>query len=364
MRIHSRDKRKWFGANFGRNYFVSAPVINPSFALGLCMPIAAILFVCAVAWLAHSGDSGMMLMAAGPILSIQELRTKGAKAASDAETFYRDNKDSWNTEKQSQFEAMVKDSTDAQKEIQGIETREQQALQMHGLTEYFNAPVNRIQAPAVETHGAPSITEAFSRYVKGDKSLPKESLEACKNIHREAFMAYVRGDVSGMTSFMLQNNLSPREAHALVSSDNTLGGFLCMTTCARKSSKPKPVCRSRASVPRRADQRKRPGNAVKAHATDVRRAAASAASFRRKAIVTSGTAPTAQNQPVPARANTVHSWRPDAVELGKELMEDSGATWKTSSPGRSPNAAFDKDDRFFRDRREPRRNFERWHRHG
>jgi hypothetical protein len=48
MNMHSRDKRKWFAANFGRGYFKSQPLINPSGLIGFALPCAALLLVCVV----------------------------------------------------------------------------------------------------------------------------------------------------------------------------------------------------------------------------------------------------------------------------------------------------------------------------
>jgi len=66
MRIHPRDRRKWFAANFGRTYFQSAPLAIPGIAIGLLMPCLLIFFV----MLAYASPESGLALAAFPILAI------------------------------------------------------------------------------------------------------------------------------------------------------------------------------------------------------------------------------------------------------------------------------------------------------
>lgn len=76
MRIHARDKRKWFAANFGRSYFKSPPLISPFVTIGLIAPIVITVIVALLA-LPH-GDPGAVL-AIAPILALKAIFDSQAK---------------------------------------------------------------------------------------------------------------------------------------------------------------------------------------------------------------------------------------------------------------------------------------------
>jgi HK97 family phage major capsid protein len=81
MKLHARDKRKWFAAHFGRQYFQSNPLQVPGMALGLLVPIVVVALVALIAF-GHWDHSGM-IMAAGPI-SLKLLRQKKADLTKEA----------------------------------------------------------------------------------------------------------------------------------------------------------------------------------------------------------------------------------------------------------------------------------------
>ncbi len=92
MRIHARDRRKWFAANFGRSYFTSQPLINPLGVIGFALPCAVVLLVCAAVLFSdhHTLSGGMAIAFAGPVINLTQLRqnkvdwTKKAKQMLDA----------------------------------------------------------------------------------------------------------------------------------------------------------------------------------------------------------------------------------------------------------------------------------------
>ena len=69
MRMHSRDKRRWFAANFGRGYFKSPPLMSPFITIGLIVPLA-ILAIVAVLAMSH-GSAGMAL-AITPVIACMD----------------------------------------------------------------------------------------------------------------------------------------------------------------------------------------------------------------------------------------------------------------------------------------------------
>lgn len=78
MRVKAYDRRKWFAANFGRSYFKSQPLINPSALIGFALPCAVVLLVCAAALVGYSMDLQPELMAfgvfAGPVINLEKFR--------------------------------------------------------------------------------------------------------------------------------------------------------------------------------------------------------------------------------------------------------------------------------------------------
>ena len=71
MQMHSRDRRKWFAANFGRSYFKSAPLINPSGLVALAVPCILLLVVVLLAAHPHFA-AGAALLPIPATIDIQE----------------------------------------------------------------------------------------------------------------------------------------------------------------------------------------------------------------------------------------------------------------------------------------------------
>jgi HK97 family phage major capsid protein len=83
--MHSRDKRKWFAANFGRQYFESAPLQLPYVALGLLVPVLLVAVIMCIG-MDHSVASGMLLagMPVIPAINIKQLRQTNTDLSTEA----------------------------------------------------------------------------------------------------------------------------------------------------------------------------------------------------------------------------------------------------------------------------------------
>lgn len=266
-------------------------------------------------------------------MTIEELRAKGAKAASDAETFYKENLAEWNDEKQAQFDKMVQNSTDAYKEVQKIQAREEQARNIAEQNRYFNQPMN----PGIIDPPAP-VKENLS--------------ENRKKAHREAFNAYIRGGERGLANFAERQELvAPKEIHALLSNDQTLGGFTVPDDWRAEVIKAEAGFAVLANLCR-VETTNRDALVfpkLVQHASDERRTSGFTGQFQEQGYVTGGTAPTVQNKPTFAQERIpVNSWQPDAVEVSPELMQDSGANLDgIIQEAIAETLAFDKDDKIF-----------------
>jgi HK97 family phage major capsid protein len=278
-------------------------------------------------------------------MTINELRAKAAGAVAKAAQV-RDNGLPW-PEKQAAFDALVKEATDAQKEIQQMEVQQEQLDKFAALEQHYRAPVNNVAPIPEKAHV--SLSESFARYMSNDKLLATEAKQACAVIARQAFHAYIRGDVQGLQHYMQTQGLGPREIHALLSTDNTLGGFLVNEDIRTDIIKAEagyavlaPLCRTENTNSNALVMPK-----LKPHSSDVRRTSGFAGKFQQEGYVTGGTAPTVQDKPTFMRERIpVHSWQPDAIELGKELLEDSGANIEAIvSAAIGECLAFDKDDK-------------------
>lgn len=73
--LHSRDRRRYFGACFGRSYFKSAPLVNPSLAFGLAMPCLILLAVACITLWPHA-SVGMSLAIAPVVGSATDERIR------------------------------------------------------------------------------------------------------------------------------------------------------------------------------------------------------------------------------------------------------------------------------------------------
>ena len=97
MNIHARDRRKWFVANFGRSYFKSQPLVNPSGLIGFALPCVVVLLVCAAALMAHTFTIQPDLMAFIPLAGIV-----GAQSGIEK---LRKNKTDWTAKAKEMLEA-------------------------------------------------------------------------------------------------------------------------------------------------------------------------------------------------------------------------------------------------------------------
>jgi HK97 family phage major capsid protein len=295
-------------------------------------------------------------------MTIKELREKAARAVAKASAI-RDDSRPW-TEKQAEFDAFVKEATDTQIEYQALEARETQLAQLSTLEGMFTRPASEAINPQRQQDEVGSNLqphEMFALYVaKGRRDrfsekneiivpgLNKEQVAVAVELHHEAFMAYLKGDVAGVQNFAARNKVSPKEVHALLSNDGTLGGFLVPEDWRAQVIKAEagytvlaPLCRIENT---NSDALIFPK--IKPHTSDSRRTSGFTGTWRNQGYVTGGTAPTVQNQPTFQRERIpVHDWQPDAVEVSMQLLEDSGANVEgivADSIGEC--LAFDKDD--------------------
>jgi HK97 family phage major capsid protein len=346
--MHARERRQMFGVMFGRSYFKSQPIgMNVmGIAIGFCI-LASVIFV-AMAF--ASSNSGYVL-ALSPFLVVA--REKAARCLNRAEDIRKKYKpeDTWASEDQTNFDTAMADFKVANNEFVVTQAREEQMAELDRQREYFTKPVDQVTIHQSGNPGSITIQEGFSRYLNHDESLPADMQKACVKIHKESLGAYLRGDIPGLQNYLQSQKLGAREAHALISGDNTLGGFLLYDDIRNEVIKAErgyavlmPLCRNENTNSNALVMPK-----LKSHTADSRRTSGFAGKFQKEGYVTGGTAPTVQNQPTFERERIpVHSWQPDAVELGKELLEDSGANLEgLVADAIGECLAFDKDDKIF-----------------
>jgi HK97 family phage major capsid protein len=295
-------------------------------------------------------------------MTIVQLKEKASRAVAKASAI-RDDSRPW-SEKQSEFDQYVKEAADTQIEIQAAEAHETQLANLRQMETQFLQPAQELNAQrsTLDIGSNLSPAEMFSLYVqKGRRDkindelvvpgLKKDQVQQAVAMHHEAFEAYLRHDVQGVQMFAQQNKLGPKEVHALLSSDMTLGGFLVPEDWRAMVIKAEAgytvlaqLCRVETT---NSDALIFPK--IKAHTTDSRRTSGFAGKWQKQGYVTDGTAPTVQNQPTFQRERIpVHSWQPDAVEVSPQLLEDSGANLEAIIADAVGEAlAFDKDDVIF-----------------
>ena len=236
----------------------------------------------------------------------------------------------WPAEKQAAFDAHMKEYGETMAEIQKIEAQEANLAVLKAGEEYFLKPTGTLPGVTVQT--------------------PAQSTEqAKKKTHREAFVAYLHGGESQLMSFA-QSTASPKEILALLSTDATLGGFtvpedfqaellkaLAGFTAIRPLARVQTTNRDSVVWPK-----------LKKHSSDSRKISGFAGQFQGQGTYTGGTAPTVQNQPTFEQERIpVHAWRPDAVEISPELLEDSAVNIDmVLSELIAETLAFDEDDKF------------------
>src|SRR5438876_1958190 len=238
----------------------------------------------------------------------------------------------WPAEKQAAFDQHMKDYGAAITEIRKAEAQAAALDVLKAGEELFLRPAPSSTLPGVAANGP------------GEKTA-----EMKKKTHREAFHAYLRGGETQLLSFA-SASASPREILALLSTDATLGGFtvpedfqaellkaLAGFTAIRPLARVQTTNRDSVVWPK-----------LKKHASDARRTSGFAGDWKGQGYVTGGTAPATQNQPTFEQERIpVHAWRPDAVEISPELLEDSAVSIDmVLSELIAETLAFDEDDKF------------------
>ncbi len=112
---HSRERRKWFAANFGRSYFKSAPLINPSGLVALAVPCILLLVVVLMAVHPHFAVGAALL----PIPAVGDLEVDLRQTKNEllqAWSEYRTAADSSRQELQTKILAL-------QRQVDGIDVR-------------------------------------------------------------------------------------------------------------------------------------------------------------------------------------------------------------------------------------------------
>lgn len=203
-------------------------------------------------------------------------------------------------ELEEQFTRAHGESVALLKEVQRLE-REQE-LEQAELA--MRQPVNQIQ------HLAPDET----------KGAPKANRE----MHRAAFSDYLRHGEAKAKEHLAA--LSPSEVHALLGTQADLGGFLvpddfraevirslAQMAVVRSVARVVPTGRSSLVFPSVQGSGSIYGSGYTGN-------------WKPEGYVTGGTAPTVQNQPKFGQERIpVHAWQPDAIEVTRELLEDSAA---------------------------------------
>jgi HK97 family phage major capsid protein len=147
-RIHARDRRKWFAVHFGRSYFNSAPLAQPMLALGLAIPIAVAVILCAVFCMPHAAAG--MILAISPIIASQDRINDLKRQLDTKETEYNVIKAKVVEEKRSMTDDERIKCTTLQKEmvaIKGDINLEEDEIEMRSV----EIPTRRPIRPAVQT---------------------------------------------------------------------------------------------------------------------------------------------------------------------------------------------------------------------
>jgi HK97 family phage major capsid protein len=285
---------------------------------------------------------------------LKELREKLARQVSAMQTFLKEHA-AWTAEDQAAYKAMTDELASLQSQKQRLEAQESIAA----LSQQYLEPAAPMPRPPeaqattakpAENFGSFLRTAKFNRKLKRvvAPSMSDAVVDQCLSLHHEGFMAYVRGAEVGLRQWAQQAGIGPAEIHALLSSDQTLGGYLVpedlradIISAEAGYAVLAPLCRTE---PTSSDTLVFPKK--KPHATDQRRTSGFAGTWRQQGYVTDGTAPTVQNQPTFQQERIpVHSWQPDAVEVSPELLEDAEANVEAIiADSIAECLAFDKDD--------------------
>ena len=277
---------------------------------------------------------------------LKELRERAARAASQAVAVREEmNKQGitdpakWPADQTEKFNSFVSDAKTAQIEVQRLEAIEQTNSELDNLNAFYSKPVSNVR-PVVQsdTQERKAVSEAFGMHARFGRQgvvnfalahgLDSDKLtKECGDIHREAFHSFLTGDVRGFRQYAeTQKRVAPAEIHALLSNDNTLGGFLVPDDFQSEVIRAeagfaaiRPLCRVQATS---RDTLVWP--TVVPHTSDSRYTSGFAGSWANQQANVTTSPPTQQQQPTFAEERiAVHRWQPAAVSISPELMEDS-----------------------------------------
>ena len=149
----------------------------------------------------------------------------------------------------------------------------------------------------------------------------------------EALRGYIKGDLEGMRlaigAYAERERITPGELHALMTGNETLGGALVRDDQLAEVIRDLPgiaVFAKYARVqPTSRDALSFPSIAAKS-AGETSYPSGFTGSFKKSPSKTGGAAPNVQHQPTFQRNRVpVHDWRPDAIEIELNLLEDADA---------------------------------------
>ncbi len=149
----------------------------------------------------------------------------------------------------------------------------------------------------------------------------------------EALRGYIKGDLEGMRlaigAYAEREHITPDELHALMTGNETLGGALVRDDQLAEVIRDLPgiaVFAKYARVqPTSRDALSFPSIAAKS-AGETSYPSGFTGSFKKSPSKTGGAAPNVQQQPTFQRNRVpVHDWRPDAIEIELNLLEDADA---------------------------------------
>jgi HK97 family phage major capsid protein len=253
----------------------------------------------------------------------------------------------WPTDKQSAFDKAMKDFRDANQQATILQARADAEAEITQASAQYLQAAGHMQSNAGE--GAGETVDGLG----GANHYALFQTPEKKKAHRHAFAVFAR---YGLESNQFKRHMStqavlgPREQYALLSTDDTLGGFLVPEDFQAEVIRAEAgiaVIRGMARVqPTSRDTLVWPK--VKPHATDSRRTSGFAGQFQQQGYVTGGTAPTTQNQPTFMQERIpVHDWQPTAVEISPNTLEDAVVNVEQLLAELIAEClAFDEDDKF------------------
>lgn len=348
-----------FGVMFGKAYFHSQPLGVG--AAGVALGFGVVAFVLLAAAFVCVAASPEYVLAVSPLLAVaREKAARCLNAAQDIRKKYKP-EDTWSPEDTENFQKALKDFKDANNECHALQQREEQFSELDRASEQFSLSRTTVIEPPA-TGAAAGVKEAFSRVVKLGRfskkenrvvvpGIPNSVVDNCLEIQHEAFRAYLRFGEQGILEYgNRQRHVEPREIHALMSSDQTLGGALVPEDIRNEIITADAGAAVLAGLVRSENTSRDTMSwpKVTAHSSDNRRTSGFAGTWRRKAKIVSesGGTPETQDQPTFGRERIpIHDWTPDAVEVETNLLDDADANVESIiAQAIGECLAFDKDD--------------------